>query len=93
MLTEPQLRNRLADALDKMKESMASRRTEYIEGETFQFAEDPELEALRFAEEQLQESIPEPDVPEPTDEKPEPPREVDFNQICENIVLRDIEEN
>lgn len=52
MMSEPQLRNTIADTIDRIKENMASRHMEYIEGETFQFAEDPELEALRFASEQ-----------------------------------------
>lgn len=94
MLTEPQFRNKIADALDKMKESMASRRTEYIEGETFQFAEDPELEALRYAEEQLHENTDQPQKEEeaiPTN-APLESTEVDFNKIYENIVLHEVED-
>lgn len=95
MLTEPQLRNKIADALDKMKDSMASKRMEYIEGETFQFAEDPELEALRYAEEQLQEgAITEKEVPDnlTENEEPQEKKDLDFNKIYDNIVLQDIED-
>lgn len=92
MLSEPQLRNKLADALDKMKESMASRKVEYIEGETFQFAEDPELETLRFADEQLHEET-EPIQKEVPDIQQKPAtEEVNFDFIHDSIVLRDIEE-
>lgn len=91
MLTEPQLRNKLADALDRMKDSMASRKVDYIEGETFEFEDDPELEALRFAEEQLHEG--EENLPDPEpEEKYEERKEVNFDQIHDSIVLRDIEE-
>lgn len=50
MLSRPQFGDALADMIDKMRERMAARRTEYIEGKTFRFAEDPELVALRNAE-------------------------------------------
>lgn len=97
MLTEPQLRNKIADMLDKVQESMASKRIEYIEGETFRFAEDPELEALRYAEEQMQggdnkEDTLEDAIPAEKEEKAVDPKAVDFDQIIDNIVLSDIEE-
>lgn len=51
LLSEPQLRDTLADAIDSVKAAMSKDQPEYIEGETFEFAEDPELAALRDAEE------------------------------------------
>lgn len=97
MLSEPQLRNKIADVLDKLQESMTSKRIDYIEGETFRFAEDPELEALRYAEEQMKEEA-EREETSSTTTPPEPeenlvnPKPVDFDQIIDNIVLSDIEE-
>ena len=55
MLNEPQFRDTLADALDRMKAAMASKQPEYIEGETFEFADDPELLALKAAQEAQEE--------------------------------------
>jgi hypothetical protein len=53
MLNEPDLRDALYDTLDKMRAAMKGAEPNYIEGETFQFAEDPELEALKSAHEEL----------------------------------------
>lgn len=50
MLSEPQLRDMLADTIDSIKNSMTKKMPEYIEGQNFEFAEDPELVALRDAE-------------------------------------------
>ena len=50
----PQIRDMLADALEKIKKNMASEEVRYVEGETFTFADDPEQVALRLAQEQIQ---------------------------------------
>ena len=60
MLSEPQLRDALADAIDSIKESMSRGQTDYIEGETFEFAVDPELVALKDAEERQSEEMEQP---------------------------------
>lgn len=108
MLSEPQLRDALADALDHMKETMANRQPEYIEGETFEFVADPELEALKAAEErrleeqaaaQTAEAEQKPEKEEPKKEEPKkaepaaaPVGSLDIDEIVGNIVLHDIEE-
>lgn len=51
MLEEPQLRDMIADTIDRVRKNMAGEDIDYIEGETFKFAVDPEQEALRDAEE------------------------------------------
>lgn len=53
LINEPQLRDMLADAIDSVRNSLASKRPSYIEGETFEFALDPELEALKAAQERM----------------------------------------
>ena len=50
MLDEPQMQDMIADAFDSLRKQMSSRRPDYIEGETFQFRQDPELAALKDAE-------------------------------------------
>ena len=54
LLEAPQLRDFIADAIDKTKAKFATEEIDYVEGETFRFAEDPEQEALRIAQEELQ---------------------------------------
>lgn len=53
LINEPQLRDILANAIDSVRNSMAAKRPEYIEGETFEFMVDPELEALQAAQERM----------------------------------------
>lgn len=55
LLNEPQLRDSIADAIDSMKEAMMKNQPDYIEGETFEFADDPELVALKDAEQRMME--------------------------------------
>lgn len=54
LLEAPQLRDFIADAIDKTKAKFAAEEIDYVEGKTFRFAEDPEQEALRMAQEDLQ---------------------------------------
>jgi len=54
MLNAPQLRDTLADAIDRVRAALTPKKPDYIEGETFQFAEDPELLALQAAQEALE---------------------------------------
>ena len=51
----PQMRDMLADAVDKMRSKMAAVEIDYVEGETFQFAADPERDALREAQREISE--------------------------------------
>lgn len=53
MLNSPDLRDALYDTLEKVRASMQPKEQNYIEGQTFQFASDPELEALKDAQEAL----------------------------------------
>ena len=48
------IRDMIADLLLGMKSKVASEGKQYVEGENFVFAADPELEALRFAEQEQQ---------------------------------------
>lgn len=94
MLSEPQIRDKLADTLEKLRHSFSSKEIDYIEGQTFQFAPDPELEALKFAEEQLREAENTPDNQEEETNDNETPQQtisegVNFSDIAENIILRD----
>lgn len=55
LINEPQFRDILADAIDSVRNSMAAKRPAFIEGKTFEFESDPELEALQAAQERLME--------------------------------------
>lgn len=99
MLNTPGLSDALADMLDKVKLSMQSKRIDYIEGETFQFADDPDLEALSEAEERMSEE--QEDQPRKSKKREKeqnkvqediPTEVLDFQSIAENIVLHDIDE-
>lgn len=99
MLNTPGFRDTLADALDKAKATMQTKKMDYIEGETFRFAADPELEELSYAEERNQELQEEPEKKDscPTQEVIEQPVPqnndiLDFQSIADNIVLHDIDE-
>lgn len=109
MMSEPQLRNTIADTIDRIKENMASRHMEYIEGETFQFAEDPELEALRFASEQddnktqdqpttsaapAKETEPvKPVAAVPIEEEDDELDDIDFSQLIDDLMLQETGDN
>lgn len=54
LLDAPQLRDMVADMVDKMRANMAAKEYDYVEGETFQFAQDPEQEALKQAQAEIQ---------------------------------------
>lgn len=52
-IDEPNIRDILIDKLDQVRQTMKAPKIEYVEGENFEFASDPELEALRDAERRL----------------------------------------
>lgn len=54
-LESESLRNMVAEMLNSMRSKFSSGDRVYVEGETFTFAPDPELEALRFADQEQQE--------------------------------------
>lgn len=53
VLDAPQMRDLIADVVDSLKAKMATDEIEYVEGETFRFADDPEQAALKQAQEEL----------------------------------------
>lgn len=55
MIEEPSIKDALANKLDAMRRKIKGPAIEYVEGQNFQFAVDPELEALRDAEERMRE--------------------------------------
>ena len=106
ILDAPQLRDHLADAIDKMRQSLAAEEVEYVEGKTFRFAEDPEQAALKYAQEELQNKrdaelaaaleakTQQPAPPEPKPQpvkKPEAAKSVDARRIAEKLVLDDLD--
>ena len=100
MLSTPGFRDTLADAIEKVRDSMRSKKPEYIEGETFQFAVDPELEELEEAERQMygtrheqSDAAPTTDSTDSTEYTQSDGKPFDFNDIARNIVLHDIEED
>ncbi len=54
-LDTPALRDMVADVADTIKARFTEEKNEYIEGVTFEFTPDPELEALRYAEQAKEE--------------------------------------
>lgn len=95
MLQQPQLRDSLADLLDKVKKSISSDQPELIEGVNFAFAPDPELEALRFAQEMKEEGQNKADTPKATvPEKSQSPvmSHIDIEDILDHIEFIDDEE-
>lgn len=56
LIEEPTLKDALASKLDAMRSKIKGPAIQYVEGQNFQFAADPELEALRDAEERLREA-------------------------------------
>lgn len=74
LLEQPQLRDRVADFMDKLSARMGRKRIDYVEGETFQFEDDPEMSALSDAEEYLHEQE-EKEAPENEQNAPEEPTE------------------
>ncbi len=55
MLQQPQLRDTVAGIVEKISKSMAGQRVNYVEGENFEFSYDPEMEALKLAQERAEE--------------------------------------
>lgn len=49
----PQFRDMFADMIDGMRRKMAAEEIDYVEGQTFRFAEDPEQAALKQAQEDI----------------------------------------
>ena len=97
ILDEPSMRDVLADKLSQFRKAISSPRVEYVEGENFVFAEDPELEALAEAEERLNEkemSDIEQERKNAAESRSEPSgdeKNIDLNDIMDNILLQDIE--
>lgn len=97
MLEAPQLRDHLAAAYDSLRQKLEPKQTDYIEGETFQFAEDPELIYLQNADEDANKEpeTAEDNAPPPDTNTPAPalsPDTLDFDNIIDNITLIDSEE-
>lgn len=102
MLNTPGIKDALADTLDKIRTTMQSKKTDYIEGETFQFSSDPELELLINAEQRLHKPAEEPSQAEApaqqsdegseTDKSTTVNNAVNFDELVQEIVLHDIEE-
>ena len=101
MLDTPQLRDHLASAYDFLQKKLTPKQIDFIEGETFQFADDPELAFLQNAEE-TEEEKEEPKTMEPA--KSTEPAEhpavdttertdaLDFDKIIDGITLTDNED-
>lgn len=53
LLDEPQFRDMIADLFDSLRKKMTPKSIDYVEGETFEFASDPEQEALREAQKEI----------------------------------------
>lgn len=95
MLESPDMRDKFADILDKMRSSLSSPEPEYIEGQTFRFAEDPLYERLDQAVEEKQKISPESSeaadkqsdnlIPDHTEQ---PENELNIEEIIDNIKLR-----
>lgn len=56
MIEEPSMKDALANKLDAMRRKIKGPEIQYVEGQNFRFAVDPELEALRDAEERMREA-------------------------------------
>lgn len=98
MLSEKQFRDMLADTIDELKNSMTKKAPEYVEGQNFEFAADPELEALKDAEAERQENAEklqqedQSDAETPAAHKDEQnTNELNIDGILGNIVLSDVE--
>lgn len=72
LMDAPSFRDLLADGFDKVKEAVKEDDVEYVEGKTFRFAVDPHQEALRSAQEEIdqkkaeQKAAEEDDIPDIT---------------------------
>lgn len=53
LMNAPQFRDTIAGMVDKMRAGLASKEIDYIEGQTFVFADDPEQVALREAQAEI----------------------------------------
>lgn len=105
LLEQPQFRDTLANALDKVRLSLASKQVDYVEGETFQFASDPELAALSEADKKLdakaeelrraqQEAQAEQEASSKQEEVPAPTSTgLDIASAIDKIMLHDEEES
>lgn len=94
MLSETSLRDTVSGVLDKIKDSMQSDKPDYIEGETFEFAADPELEMLRYAHEKNEEEKEKSQNTAPSNEPDQTEntpavREIDISDIIDNLMLTD----
>ena len=90
------LRDMVADLLAGMKSKFSTEVKPYIEGETFAFAPDPELESLRFADQMQKEEkqVAEKDMPKdknepiaPSASAEKPCYQIDVDSILEQITL------
>lgn len=95
--TEVTFRDKLANRIDKIRDSAAGSEKTYIEGETFQFASDPLLESLAFAQEQREQEAAEqaagpaaePEQAEPLEAAPAHDS-IDVDQMIDQIVLQEL---
>lgn len=53
IMETPQVRDMIAGAVDKLRSRMSSGEVDYVEGKTFEFEVDPEQEALKQAQKEL----------------------------------------
>lgn len=106
LMDAPQLRDMVADMVDKMRANMSAKEFDYVEGETFQFAQDPEQEALKQAQAEIQEQKEE-ELAQALEEqrrreeelakknnpfvKPDTAKPVDARMIVENLTLDDLQ--
>ena len=98
MLEAPQLRDHIASLVETVTEKLARKEVEYVEGETFQFAEDPELARLKNAEEEQEQEQETPAEEAPSadqasaEEQTATTSDLDFNGIIDNLSLPESED-
>lgn len=97
MLHAPQFRDYVADLLESFTDKFKPQKAAYIEGETFEFAEDPELAYLQNAEEKAKQETDLSDTPidkHPAENSgtPSTSTNLDFDGILDNITLAESEE-
>lgn len=104
VLDAPQMRDLIADVVDSIKSKMATEEIQYVEGQTFRFADDPEQAALRQAQDELQakknEASKNSEMKEEAKEekrapapfvKPEDAKSVNAEQIAQMLMLEELE--